>query len=164
MSGGQSCALVACSVCHHMLAADEPSCSLLTACLTVCCLPLGVRRAAVCIQCVIAMLAVCFTPVMLPSRRYCRLLVKLVALRIAFRIARRVTACLLFVAALLAASLAPCQLIVHQSVLPAIRVSMCRHSAQHWKRTANLHGVLHCAVLVAGIWNARWGARCPVCG
>jgi len=69
LSGGQSCTLVACSVCHYMLAADEPSCSLLTACLSACCLPLGVRCAAVYMQRVIVMLAVRFVLIMLQSRR-----------------------------------------------------------------------------------------------
>lgn len=89
----------------------------LAACLTVCCLLFGVRRDAVWYAMryrnARSMLHACHVAV----SAYCRL----IASRIAFRIARRVTACLLFVAA----SLAQRQLIVRQSVLPAMRVSGC---------------------------------------
>ena len=35
--------------------------------------------------------------------------------------------------------------------------------AQCWKRTASLHGVLHCAVLIADTENAMWDTRRSVC-
>lgn len=143
-------------VCHHMLAADEPSCSLLTACLSVCysacvVLPYGVQR-------VIALFAVRFVLAMLPSWR--------IAVCLSGSSHHVSPSALLAVLLLACSSLPFClsltlrQLIVSQGILSAMRVSMCRHSAQHWKRTASMHGVLHCAMLIAGTGNARR----PVCG